>query len=96
MKRKVYVAGKITGCSDFKENFGSAQKHFEDLGYAVLNPAELPAGMMPGDYMRVCMSMIDSADIIYFMPNHVDSKGAQIELLYSQYVRKIVIFELIR
>ena len=48
MKRKVYVAGKITGCPNYEENFKNAQKHFEDQGYAVLNPAELPGGMAPG------------------------------------------------
>lgn len=94
MKKKVYIAGKITGYDDYKVTFEAAKKHFEDLGYVVLNPAELPGGMSPGDYMRVCFAMIDIADIIYFMPNYVDSSGAQVELGYADYIGKDVRFTL--
>ena len=90
---KVYIAGKITGDKDFKSKFGTAQKLFEEAGHAVLNPAELPGGMNPGDYMRICLSMVDSADIVYFMQSFKDSKGAQIELRYAEYIGKDVRFE---
>lgn len=90
---KVYIAGKITGDKNFKEKFLEAQRHFEMLGNVVLNPAELPGGMNPGDYMRICLSMVDSADIVYFLPDYTDSKGAQIELRYAEYIGKAVMFE---
>lgn len=54
----------------------------------VLNPAELPAGMAPGDYMRICLAMIDSADAVLFQPGFSESKGAQLELLFCQYIGK--------
>jgi nucleoside 2-deoxyribosyltransferase len=91
-KKKIYIAGKITGDPNFKEKFMSIQKDFEAAGYAVLNPAELPNEMNPGDYMRICLSMIDSCDIAYFMPDYEDSKGAQIEVRYANYIGKQVIY----
>jgi len=88
MNMKLYIAGKITGDKNFAEKFKKVQTHFEELGYIVFNPAELPAGMAPGDYMRVCLSMIDSSDTIYMLPDYLDSKGAQIELMYAKYIGK--------
>lgn len=91
---KVYIAGKITGDHGFKEKFEKVKKECEDLGHIVLNPADLPGGMTPGDYMRICLSMLDSADIAYFMPDHEDSPGAQIEVRYARYIGKEVIFSI--
>lgn len=93
MKKKIYIAGKITGFRDFEAHFKSVEEHFEELGYIVLNPAELPAGMSPGDYMKICFAMIDVADLAYFMPNHTDSAGALLELSYCTYIGKLVIFD---
>ena len=54
----------------------------------VLNPARLPEGMEPEDYMRICFAMIDSADLVMFLPDWADSQGAQLEMKYCQYIRK--------
>ena len=93
MKRKMYIAGKITGDKNFREKFMKAQKKFENMGFAVLNPAELPAGMSPGDYMRMCLSMIDSCDVAYFLKDYIDSRGAQIEVRYADYIQKELWYE---
>lgn len=93
-KRKIYIAGKITGDSDFEKKFRDVKEHFEKLGYVVLNPAELPKGMSPGDYMRVCFSMIDISDLVYFIPDYKDSLGAKLELEYVRYIGKDAIFKL--
>lgn len=96
MKKKIYIAGKITGDPNFQEKFQMDKLHFESLGYIVLNPAELPAGMSPGDYMRICFSMIDVADEIYFMPCYNDSPGAKLELQYCVYIGKRTRFQVLR
>ncbi len=46
---KVYIAGKITGDSTYLEKFRKAQKALEGEGFIVLNPAELPEGMLSSD-----------------------------------------------
>ena len=54
----------------------------------VLNPAELPEGMEPADYMRICFAMIDSADLVIFQPEWPESPGAQLELQHCKYTGK--------
>lgn len=54
----------------------------------VLNPARLPEGMEPADYMRICFAMIDSADLVMFLPDWADSTGATLEMYYCKYIYK--------
>ena len=88
MQKKIYIAGKITGEPDFKTKFENAKKLLEADGHIVLNPADLPGGMKPGDYMTICFAMIDVADQVCFLPCHKDSAGAQLELQYCKYGNK--------
>lgn len=85
---KVYIAGKITGDPDYLKKFQWAQEDLEGQGFTVLNPAELPEGMSPADYMRICMAMMDSADLVAFLPDYEQSRGAQLEWAWCQYVSK--------
>lgn len=85
---KAYIAGPITGDPDYKEKFKIIKKRLKELGYIVLNPAELPAGMANSDYMRICLAMIDSADLVVFLPDWDESRGAKLENAYCQYVSK--------
>lgn len=55
---KAYIAGKITRDSDYKKKFDHAKACLEAEGFVVLNPAELPEGMCPSDYMRICMAKV--------------------------------------
>lgn len=59
---KVYIAGKITGDPNYKGKFAAEAEKIRAAGHIALNPAELPEGMEPGDYMRICFAMIDVAD----------------------------------
>lgn len=52
---KVYIAGKITGDSD---------------------------------YMRICFAMMDTAEMVVLLPDYKQSKGAQLEYMWCQYVGK--------
>lgn len=88
MKRKAYIAGKITGDPEYRKKFASAQEELERQGYIVLNPALLPEGMAPSDYMRICLAMLDTADVVFFLPGWPNSKGAQLEKQYCAYVQK--------
>lgn len=85
---KVYIAGKITGDRNYREKFSCAQEDLEGQGFTVLNPAKLPEGLLPEDYMRICMAMMDSSDIVAFLPDYEQSRGAQIEWAWCQYVGK--------
>ena len=54
----------------------------------MLNPAELPEGMEPKDYMRICFAMIDVADAVVFLPDAAESACARLEMAYCEYIEK--------
>lgn len=89
---KAYIAGKITGDPNYYERFQAAKRHLEEEGYIVLNPAELPVKMMPADYMRICFAMMESADLVVFLPDWAKSRGAKIENEWCQYVGKQIMY----
>lgn len=90
---KIYIAGKITGEPNYKEKFDIAATSLEAQGHIVLNPAELPEGMLPADYMRICFAMIDTADAIYLLKDWCSSSGAFIERDYAMYTGKSILTE---
>ncbi len=94
---KVYIAGKITGDQDYKEKFISAEMsiklgELESFGIKpdsiILNPVVLPAGMSNADYIKICLAMIDAADVVIFLPDWHQSRGAQLEHSYCIYIGK--------
>ena len=58
---KIYIAGKIAGDRRYRAKFREAAKALEAAGHVVLNPATLPDGLTDGDYMRICMAMVEWA-----------------------------------
>lgn len=89
----IYIAGKITGDPNYKEKFDVAATSLELQGHIVLNPAELPEGMHPADYMRICYAMLDTADAIYLLKDWHSSSGASIERNYAMYTGKSILIE---
>lgn len=85
---KVYIAGKIDGDGNYKRKFAHVAQSQREVGNIVLNPAELPEGMLPADYMRICLAMIDTADMVLFLPDWFSSRGAAVEFEYCNYIRK--------
>lgn len=87
---KVYIAGKINGDKNYKRKFSMLAQNQREVGNIVLNPAELPEGMLPADYMRICLAMIDTADMVLFMSDWISSRGAAVEMEYCSYINKPV------
>ena len=90
---KIYIVGNITGDPNYKEKFDIAAKSLEARRHIVLNPAELPEGMLPVDYIRICFAMIDTADAIYLLDDWCSNFGASIERSYAMYTGKSILTE---
>lgn len=82
----VYLAGPITGISNYKETFNTYETFYQNLGFIVLNPATLPEGLK--DYMDICYKMIDQADAVIFLPKWQVSIGANLEMRYCLQTNK--------
>ena len=65
---KLYLAGKITGDPKYHAKFMVEKICLMLHGYTVITPSVLPNGMVPGDCMRISFAMLDSADIVAFLP----------------------------
>lgn len=91
MATKIYIAGKITGDPNYKAKFAAAAEEYQKKGYTVLNPSWLPGGMQPADYMRICFAMIDTADVVAFLPGYETGSGAELEMQYCLYTDKFLI-----
>ena len=81
---KIYIAGKITGDRKYRAKFREAAKTLEALGHVVLNPAILPDGLEQVDYMRICLAMLEAADLAVFLPDYQESAGAMVEWAWCQ------------
>lgn len=90
---KVYIAGKITGNSNYKEEFKAAEEKLRAEGYIVINPAILPEGFNDEEYHHINRAMIDVCDTVYFLPNWADSKGAHMEMGYAMGKDKIIMMD---
>lgn len=86
----IYLAGKIAGNPEYRQQFAAAKMQLEAEGHIVLNPAELPVGMSKAAYMRICFAMIDVADEVRALPNWYYSSGAGVEVSYANYIGKLI------
>ncbi len=82
--KKAYIAGKITGNKNYKQEFQAVEEHLKKDGYVVMNPSFMPEGFEQSEYHHVCMAMIDVCDSVFFLPNWTDSKGAHLEMGYAK------------
>lgn len=46
------------------------------------------------DYMRLCFAMMEAADVVLFMQDYQDSRGAMLEWAWCQYVGKQTCYDL--
>lgn len=85
---KVYISGPIFDNPDeYREQFDAAAQTVSDAGHIPLNPAMLPLGLTPGDYMRIDLAMLDAADMVVLLTEGKCSDGAQLEAGYADHVK---------
>jgi hypothetical protein len=94
-KIKIYIAGAITGhdLQERRETFMKWQKYFEDRGYAVVNPMELPHNHDKTweSYMKECIVALVDCTTIFLIDGWEESKGAQLELHIAKKLDFIII-----
>lgn len=84
MKKKIYIAGKVTGekMAECTMKFGRAQKQLEAAGFEAVNPLELVGtwDITWNKAMRICIKGLMDCDGVYMLPCATKSPGANIEI----------------
>ena len=89
----IYIAGKITGLTDYKKKFDEMEKQLNEHGFRkILKPTCLPGNLEYEQYMTICFSMIDASDAVCFLDDWKDSPGARLELHYARSKKKKIVF----
>ena len=91
MKKKIYIAGKVTG--EPKHNcsvkFAKAAKEIEALGFEAVNPLEV-VGTWDITWeaaMRICIAKLMECDKVYMLPCCGKSNGARIEIRIASVIK---------
>lgn len=88
---RIYLAGPMSGIADFNyPAFNQAAAQLRAKGFVVENPAENPqpvCNSWPG-YMRLALRQMLTCDMVVFLPNWEQSRGA---LLESEVAKQLAI-----
>ena len=97
---KIYIAGKITGTTDYLERFAKAEDWLNEHGYkgSVINPAKISDGLPQEtttykDYIQIGLSMLGTCDAIFMLKGWEESLGASLELQYAMTLGYKVLYE---
>lgn len=91
-----YLSGPITGHKDYRRQFAEAAAALKELGYVVINPAELDQALPVEELgyegiMRIDLELLSTADYLVQLPGWENSKGANRELGFALGTDKIVV-----
>lgn len=83
--KKIYISGPISGHSNAKANFDSAEAFLKAKGFETINPMSLDHSKASEweNYMRTDIKALMDADAIYMLRRSEKSDGAQLELLIA-------------
>lgn len=84
-RETLYLSGPMSGRAAHNyPAFHDAAKRLRDLGYRVLNPAEIDSTLTDGwrhaDYMRRDLKLLWRCDAVAMLPHWETSRGAGIEV----------------
>lgn len=89
-RKKIYLSGKITGCSNYMELFAKAEELTKAPGVKVVNPTRMWGILQPlfnrlpyPLQLILDLCVLACCDTIAFLPNWTRSKGAWVEYQYA-------------
>lgn len=96
MKKKIYIAGKVSGLpiAGTTLKFGTAQKELENRGFEAVNPLAVVNDWKATweEAMKKCIAALVTVDAVYLLPCCQDSPGAKLEIALA-YKLKIPVFQ---
>lgn len=84
-RKKIYIAGPVTGVPGYLDNFQRAERALRAKGYEPVSPVAdgLVDGWTYRDYINRGFRLLMDCDGILLLPGFMESKGAALELHYA-------------
>lgn len=81
---KIYISGRISGCTNYKEKFHRAAEEIRAKSHEAINPCDLDAILDPKttsweQYMLADLGLLRCCEALYLLPDWEDSRGARLE-----------------
>lgn len=92
-KKCVYIAGAISGRTDYKEAFQAAEEQLRERGFVVMNPANNGQDWSYRQYINVGLMELMHCDAIYMLRGWQDSVGARLEMEYARATGLEILYE---
>lgn len=96
MKKRIYIAGKITGMEErAKELFQDAEDYLRNLEHEPVNPMKLEHkhGGKWQDYMKEGILAMMDCDAVFMLENWRDSEGATIEHKIAVKLKMLIFYQ---
>lgn len=93
---RVFISGKATGTTDYRERFAAAEVYLKSLGLEVVNPiaetSDIPEDAEWIKFMRRTIKCLVTCDAIYMLPDWRRSRGAKVEKQLAEGLGMIVMY----
>ena len=89
----VYIAGRVSGLSNWKDYFKKAEVFITYNGGFPVSPRILPPYMSQQAYMDICFSLVRKCNVVLILKNWKDSLGAVAEHAYAIKIERTVLYE---
>ena len=92
---KIYIAGKVTGLSNYKDLFEAAKEEVLALGHEPFSPIDLPHlhDRSWKSYMKECFALLFDCEGVYMLNNFRKSDGAIKEFNFAKDFDYTIIFQ---
>lgn len=95
---RIYISGKITGTTDYKEKFEKAAEQIAAKGHIPINPVDIDKivkdTLIWNEYMQIDLPLLRISHGILMLPDWRDSVGARIEHREAVRMQKRIFYEI--
>ena len=94
---RIYISGKITGTTDYKEKFEKAAEQIAAKGHEPINPVDVDKIVKNAtwdEYMQIDLPLLRISHGILMLPDWRDSNGARLEHREAVRMQKRMFYEI--